>query len=193
MPETKDISSGVVTSISDTDLVLCRANGSFHPISFANLAKMIRSKFDIANSTLIALNGGEWVRVAKATTNAFSAILTVTHGWTAGRTTPLVCFINGCTSNVDGFYANQLTTADYYKVVTNPPASSNPGLSFTALRFVIENSEIFVEVKFKPNARVTSLSYSLAGQTGAISLVTATVSTADNANVLKTIEFSGGV
>lgn len=192
MANTKKAGQGAVSSIADGDLVMCSVNGVYHPISLTNLMKAIKSRLDIARSTAITLNGDEWVRIAKSNSGGFSAILTVSHSWSSGRPTPLVCFVNGSAYNADSYYAEQITTADFYKEEKNPPSTSNAGLSFTSLRFVKENNDIFVEVKFKPNARISTLFCSLAGQTGAISFVTATVSTADNANVLKTIEFSGG-
>ncbi len=190
---TKEVTQGVVTSIQDDALVMVANGSQWSPISFSNLMKAVRSRIDLSKSTAITVDSAEWLRVAKANTSSFSAILSVSHGWTSGRPTPLLVFINGSASNADGFNACQITEGSYYDVNPNPPASSNPGLSFTALRFVKEGNDIFVEVKFKPNAKTTSLHTSLAGQIGAIALVDATVSTADAANILKTIDFSGGV
>ncbi len=191
--ETKDVTQGVVNTISDQDLVMVAGSGGWSPIKFADLMKAVKSGIDFSKSTAITLTGGEWVRVAKANVSSFSAILSVSHSWSSGRPTPLVAVINGSSTNADGYNACQITNGSYYNVDPNPPASFNPGLSFTALRFVKEGNVYFVEVKFKPNAKTTSLHTSLAGQIGAIALVDATVSTADAANILKTIDFSGGV
>lgn len=54
MSETKKAHEGVVTSIADTDLVMVVGpNGGLHPISFADLAKLVRNTIQIGGRNLI--------------------------------------------------------------------------------------------------------------------------------------------
>lgn len=189
MSDTKPANQGAVTSIGDTDLVMCVVNGSYHPISFANFMKAVKTALNQSLNTSISLTGGEWVRVAqtRAAGSTFFGILSVSHGWSSGAPCPLVCVINGSAANKDGFCADQLTSGTFYA-----PKTNNQGLSFTAVRFVKESDAIYIEVKFKANSKTGNILSTLFGNSD-ISLVQASVSTASSDNVMKTIEFSGGV
>lgn len=47
MSEVKNAGQGAVTSIADNDLVMCVANGSYHPISFENLMAAVRDGIQV--------------------------------------------------------------------------------------------------------------------------------------------------
>lgn len=189
MSTPKKINEGAVTALSGTDLVMaCDSGGSYRPISLTSLMKAVRAEMDVSKASPITLSGGEWVRVAK-TDGTFSAILSITHSWNSGKPVPLVCLVNGSNSaDSAAYYAERLTKSSFYA----PSDSSNQQLSFTALRYVREGSDVFVEVRFKPNSNPGNVYTSLAGQIGTIRLIPVTVSNASASNVLKTIEFTGG-
>lgn len=53
MSDTKPANQGAVTSIGDTDLVMCHVGGAYHPISFANLMKAVCSGIQIGGRNLL--------------------------------------------------------------------------------------------------------------------------------------------
>lgn len=53
MSDIKNIQSGAVTSIGDTDLVMCSIGGTYHPISFANLMAAVRGGIQIGGRNLL--------------------------------------------------------------------------------------------------------------------------------------------
>lgn len=53
MSEVKNAGQGAVTSIADNDLVMCVANGSYHPISFENLMKAVRGGIQVGGRNLV--------------------------------------------------------------------------------------------------------------------------------------------
>lgn len=189
--DTKKAHEGAVSSILDSDLVMVSAsNGGLKPISFSNLMNAIVGGINTNRITNLIVENSEWIRVAKAGYLTFGGILTICHEWNTGRAVPLVVFVNGSALNPDGFNACQMTTGSFYNYMNLSPTNSS--LSFMALRFVKEGNDVFVEVKFKPNAKTKAIYVSLAGKMGNITLLDATISTASASNVLKTIEFSGG-
>lgn len=60
--ETKDVTSGVVTTISDSDLVMVAGNGNWSPIKFADLMAAIRGGIQIGGRNLLkgSHNGIGW-------------------------------------------------------------------------------------------------------------------------------------
>ena len=53
MSDIKNIKDGAVTSIADTDLVMCSVGGTYHPISFANLMAAVRCGIQVGGRNLI--------------------------------------------------------------------------------------------------------------------------------------------
>ena len=80
MSDTRKINEGVVTSIVDTDLVMCSGSGgSYTPISFANLAKLIRSTINAGGRNL-ALGTSEEPTVVAGNTKQFRLSETLSIG-----------------------------------------------------------------------------------------------------------------
>lgn len=80
MSDTRKINEGVVTSIVDTDLVMCSGSGgSYTPISFANLAKLIRSTINAGGRNL-ALGTSEGPTVVAGNTKQFRLSETLSIG-----------------------------------------------------------------------------------------------------------------
>lgn len=57
MSDTIQANQGTVTSIGDTDLVMCVVNGSYHPISFNNLLAAIKRSIQIGGKNLVRNSG----------------------------------------------------------------------------------------------------------------------------------------
>lgn len=184
MSETKEITSGMVTSITDADLVMCAVNGVYHPISFSSLVKLLRSRLYLSKKTALTITGGGWVRIAKRTESSFCAVLTVTHSWSSGQPVPLVCVVNGSADNAVAYNAELMVSGAFYA----PSATSNQAMSFTKLRFVKEGSDVYVEVLFKDNSLTPSILVSIGDGVG-LELIDATISSATASDVLKTIDF----
>lgn len=53
MSDVKKANQGAVSSLADTDMVMCYAGGSYHPISFANLAKLVRGSIQVGGRNLL--------------------------------------------------------------------------------------------------------------------------------------------
>lgn len=188
MTESKQLNQGAVSTLADADLVMtCDPGGTYRPVSLSNLKYVLLEKLNLSRRTAIDLKGSEWIRVARGTEAICSGILSVSHSWNAGRPVPLVCSLSASTSYESACHAEQLTKGSFYK----PSSSDNQGLSFTAIRFVKENDTIFVEVRLKAGCLTGAVSCSIAAGLS-IDLLPASVSTAQNSNVFKTIEFSGG-
>ena len=83
MSKAKKANEGVVTAIGDADLVMVSgANGSWHPISFANLMAAVRNRIQIGGRNLLkrSYNGGTgW---NKAATNGVFEITATTSSET---------------------------------------------------------------------------------------------------------------
>lgn len=190
MDEAIKINSGAVSSLADSDLVLAATSGgTYRPVSMANLLSQISKRLGVSRDKTLSLSGGEWIRFARVSgvSNSFCGILTLSHAWGSGKPCPLVCVINGASENAMSFNAEQITKGSFYT-----PAADNQGLSYTAIRFVIEDGIAYVEARFKGNeAKTTRVMYSLCGQIN-LELLDATISTASAANVLKEIDLSGG-
>ncbi len=67
MADVTKANEGMVSSIGDNDLVMCVAsNGGYHPVSFANLAKLVRGSLHIGGRNLLSIptNSNATVSVA---------------------------------------------------------------------------------------------------------------------------------
>lgn len=175
MSETKEITSGMVTSITDADLVMCAVNGVYHPVTAKNLDKSLKKASGTSVDTSVTVEKNVWIRVAKCSV-MFSGIISVLGSYN-GSEVPFPAFI---------------ALGGYGATWANPQAHwINKSASYvSAVRFVKEGSDYFVEVKSNKDKSNTiyvrlSLEYN-------ISLIPATISNADTSNVLKTIEFAGG-
>ena len=80
MIDTVKANEGVVSSIGDTDLVMCSgSDGGYTPISFANLAKLIRSTINAGGRNL-ALGTSEEPMVVAGNTKQFRLSETLSIG-----------------------------------------------------------------------------------------------------------------
>ena len=53
MSDVRKVTEGAVTSISDSDLVMCAVGGKFHPISFSSLMATVRGGIQIGGRNLL--------------------------------------------------------------------------------------------------------------------------------------------
>ena len=60
MSDVRKVTEGAVTSISDSDLVMCSVGGTYHPISFSSLMAAVRGGIRIGGRNLLkgSYNGG---------------------------------------------------------------------------------------------------------------------------------------
>ena len=75
MSDIKNIKDGAVTSIGDTDLVMCSVGGTYHPISFANLMAAVRGEIQIGGRNLLLGSGKSWSDVYKCLSYSENLIL----------------------------------------------------------------------------------------------------------------------
>ncbi len=187
------INSGAVLSSlpNDAHVLAVDSGGGLRRLTPSGLRAEIKSVMGVSVRKQASLAGGEWVRVARADSQAtFCAILTVTHVWKRGKPVPLVCFINGSSGKEEAINACLLSNGPFFAASVG---NGNLGASFTDIRFVSEDTGIYIEVKFCANSEADALIYSLCGQIN-VELTDATVSTATVDKVLKTIDLrSGGV
>lgn len=187
------INSGAVLSSlpNDAHVLAVDSGGGLRRLTPSGLRAEIKSVMGVSVRKQASLAGGEWVRVARADSQAtFCAILTVTHVWKRGKPVPLVCFINGSSGKEEAINACLLSNGPFFAASVG---NGNLGASFTDIRFVSEDTGIYIEVKFSANSEADALIYSLCGQIN-VELTDATVSTATVDKVLKTIDLrSGGV
>lgn len=187
------INSGAVLSSlpNDAHVLAVDSGGGLRRLTPSGLRAEIKSVMGVSVRKQASLAGGEWVRVARADSQAtFCAILTVTHVWKRGKPVPLVCFINGSSGKEEAINACLLSNGPFFAASVG---NGNLGVSFTDIRFVSEDTGIYIEVKFCANSEADALIYSLCGQIN-VELTDATVSTATVDKVLKTIDLrSGGV
>ena len=193
MEESMKINSGAVLSSlpDDAHVLAVDSGGGLRRLTPSGLRAEIKSVMGVSVRKQASLAGGEWVRVARADSQAtFCAILTVTHVWKRGKPVPLVCFINGSSGKEEAINACLLSNGPFFAASVG---NGNLGASFTDIRFVSEDTGIYIEVKFCANSEADALIYSLCGQIN-VELTDATVSTATVDKVLKTIDLrSGGV
>lgn len=187
MSDIKNIKDGAVTSIGDADLVMCSVGGSYHPISYGNLIKALRSDLNMYHPTIISAKAGDWVRVAAmASVNvSFYATLTVFHSWSSGKPMPVSCIIAGA-SNSTALFVNSLMSESVSE-------ASNNGISFTALRFVKDDdNRMYVELQVSSyKSKIDAVYASLSGYRD-ITLIDASVSTVSDDKVLKTFSLLRG-
>lgn len=174
--ETKDISQGAVSAISDTDLVMVTASGGgYKPISSKNFIKsLIYIANTQLNSTLPAqAKTNDWIRIVKVADSFFGFVSLL--GDYAGSNVPHAAFFV-----FNGYCA---TWGQQQAYCINKDACD-----VSAVRFVKEDANYFLEVKFnrdKANAFNINLSHS-----SNASLIPATISNASASDILKTIDFS---
>lgn len=182
---TKDIQAGAVPSISDTDLVMVAApSGGYQPISAANFVSSLKknagvnliSKFP---SPVVANN---WLRVASFTnkhssvgTTAFYGSLSVMFSYSSS-VVPKPAFI------IFGGYP--ATWGQLQATLLNKEAC------VSAIRFVQDGDQFYIDIKMnhdKANSITAILTHNFC-----VNLIQASLVEDSPANVLKTIEFSGG-
>ncbi len=175
--ETKKVNEGVVSSISDTDLVMVAGpNGGLKPISAKDFINSINHMDNRYCHTAIDISSQEWVRIAKAEAS-FMGIIGLTHNYNQISPKPVFVTVGGYP---------EMTYAGFLVSVLNN------GTSFDAIRFVQGEGSgtSYIEVRFR-SSKSKQVIVTLSNGYG-ITLLDATISTASASNVLKTIEFSGG-
>ena len=185
------INSGAVLSSlpNDAHVLAVDSGGGLRRLTPSGLRAEIKSVMGVSVRKQASLAGGEWVRVARADSQAtFCAILTVTHVWKRGKPVPLVCFINGSSGKEEAINACLLSNGPFFAASVG---NGNLGASFTDIRFVSEDTGIYIEVKLCANSEADALIYALCGQIN-VELTDATVSTATVDKVLKTIDLRSG-
>ena len=179
MSDVRKVTEGAVTSISDSDLVMCAVGGKFHPISFANLRSLVTRSLGLTLSTNMDVAKDDWIRVAKgpSTNTAFGGILIIGHRYDSSQSNTTIIAVGGCGETVSAFNARNVLPL-------------NTAQSFSGVRLVADGSTVYIEVKSNIK-RSTRMDVSLCGALN-FSLVEATVSTASSEDVLKTIDLVGG-
>lgn len=146
-------------------------------VSLDTLAYALRRELQFLRSTEIAVAANDWVRIAEVS-YSFAGILAVSFRYHTTPPASAVIAIGGYHSNPNTLLANLLT----------------PGASFSAARFVAETTKAYLEVKMTKSSNRIDVSASALLN---ITLIPASVSTAADADVVKTIDFnlsvSGGV
>ena len=176
MSDSLDLNTiGAISSMADTDKVTVMTSAGAKSITFANLRDALSHV-----KTSIGANPNDWVRIAKVTppTNPFAGIITVHHHWASGVPIPLVCFVSGSGGNNKVFQAERMTRDSYFL---------NNQSSFTKLRFVQENNEVYIEVQFRNTGTSGTLHTSLSSAVN-LTLIQASISTASETDIIKTVD-----
>ncbi len=179
MSGTKKTNTGAVSTIGDSDLVMMVGpNGSYHPISFANLMSALQKSMNLRRSTIGNFYTGNWIRIAELGTGA-SGILSITHTWRLGRPKGIVIALADIGTDV--YDISVLST------------SSN--VSFSNLRIVKESDVNYLEVQFalaETGTIIVSLACGLE-----VNLIPATIITGSPTTILKSVNLGsnawGGV
>lgn len=139
-------------------------------VSLNVLAAALRNEMQFLRSTEITFTANDWVRIAEVS-YSFAGVIAVSFRYHSSPPASGVIAIGGYHSNSSTLLANLLT----------------PGASFSAARFVAEDNKAYFEVKITKSSNRIDVSASTLLNT---TLIPASVSTAAEANVAKTIEFN---
>lgn len=102
MSEVKNAGQGAVTSIADADLVMCVANGVYHPISFENLMAAVRDEIQIGGRNYFAMSNAS---PGNATKEGYSLKMITADS-------------RGFTLSVGATYSNGTTSSLLYKPIS---------------------------------------------------------------------------
>ena len=162
MSDTVKANQGAVSSLADTDLVMCCVNGAYHPIMVSHLTDVLKYVGDAFRVTELpaVVTAGSWIRIARSIGNQFSGIISVDTNY-KGNTPPHAAFIalGGYNASWGDLWAEHVNTKSM----------------ISAVRFIKDGTTCYIEVKF--NSDKADVFYVTLGNSRSIALIPASVST----------------